>query len=209
MKNEMSGEILAAEFSHPVLRGNKVLEDGVDMKTVVMEDLIKNVHTLFDERASMSPPVPSPHVGGSTFAFPSGSILTARLPQPPEADAIHRSVFIGVTPTSTQSSFTSLPSDTALESRFTPSPTAWPSPPLELPSSNTFVETASPEQVTHEVRGTEAFMNSPPPEVVVAEWRLRQSQLPPQTGALIIPQSPPESMLSSSSDLPLSSVVNL
>jgi hypothetical protein len=76
------------------------------------------------------------------------------------------------------------------------------------------------EQVTPEVRGTEAvepeaLANSPPPEVVsvlptsVTEWRLRQSQLPPQPEAVTTPQSPPESVLSSTSDLALSSVMSL
>jgi hypothetical protein len=41
----------------------------------------------------------------------------------------------------------------------------------------------------------------------VAEWRLRQSRLPPD--ALTIPQSPPESVLSSLSDFPLSSATSL
>jgi hypothetical protein len=103
-----------------------------------------------------------------------------------------------------------------------PHPTTFPGPFLRLPSSSTLVggvETNSQEQVTPEVRGTEAVeleaqWNSPPevvsvPPTFVDEWRLRQSQLPPQPEAATIPQSPPESVLSSTSDLPLSSVMSL
>ncbi|KAF8257420.1 hypothetical protein EI94DRAFT_1817911 [Lactarius quietus] len=217
--NEMTVEVLAVKFRGGVFRGNEILQDGVSVKGLVLEDLIQNVHTLFDERPSTSPPVPPPHAAETTSLVSSGSFLSSELPQSPKADAIqHRPGLVGVVPTSTQSSFTLLPSDAPLESRFTPSPTAWPSRLLELPSSNTVVEraeTASQEQVTPEGRGTEAgdaSVNSPPPEVVagsVVEWRLRQSQLPPQPEAVTIPQSPPESVFSSSSDLPLSSVMSL
>jgi hypothetical protein len=58
----------------------------------------------------------------------------------------------------------------------------------------------------------EASGNSPPPEVVaafIAEWRLRQSQLPRQPEAVVVPQSPCESVLSSSSDATLSSDMSL
>jgi hypothetical protein len=82
------------------------------------------------------------------------------------------------------------------------------------------VDTNSHEQVMPEVRGMavvepEAFVNSPPPEVVsvsrtsVTEWRLRQSQLHPQPEAVTTPQSPTESVISSLSDLALSSVMSL
>jgi len=54
-KNAMTVEALASRFSYTVLRtGNAVLQGGVDVKTLVMEDLIQNAHTLFDERPSPS-----------------------------------------------------------------------------------------------------------------------------------------------------------
>lgn len=72
-----------------------------------------------------------------------------------------------------------------------PSPTAGPSRLQGFPSSKTLtegVDATTQEQVIPEVRGTEAaetLPDSTPPEVVsvsptsVAEWRLRQSVLPP------------------------------
>jgi len=58
-KNAMTVEALATRFNYIVLRtGNAVLPGGVDLKKHVMEDLIRNVQTLFDERPSSSPPVP-------------------------------------------------------------------------------------------------------------------------------------------------------
>jgi len=68
------------------------------------------------------------------------------------------------------------------------------------------------EQVVPEVRGTQAvetLANSTPPDVVsipptsVVEWRLRQSRLPPRPEPPTIPQSPSESVLSSTSDFSL------
>ncbi|KAI9439451.1 Rho GTPase activation protein, partial [Lactarius psammicola] len=58
-KNAMTMEALITQFSHNVLRGNKVLQDGVDVKGLVMEDLIQNAHNLFDE---CPPPSSGSHV---------------------------------------------------------------------------------------------------------------------------------------------------
>ena len=80
-----------------------------------MEDLIRNVHTLFDDEPSTSPPVPS-----------SAAEAAAETP-------------------STPSSFSSLPSDVTLESRLTPSPTALPSPLLGPNTLVEGVETSSRE----------------------------------------------------------------
>ncbi|KAH9055026.1 Rho GTPase activation protein, partial [Lactarius vividus] len=46
-KNAMTVKALAAQFCYTVFRGNAVLEGG----KLVMEDLIQNVHILFEERA--------------------------------------------------------------------------------------------------------------------------------------------------------------
>ncbi|KAI9433262.1 Rho GTPase activation protein [Lactarius indigo] len=55
-KNEMSVEALASQFCYTVLRGSSVFEGGVHAKArnndfvkLVMEDLIENARTLFDE----------------------------------------------------------------------------------------------------------------------------------------------------------------
>ncbi len=194
-----------------------------------MEDLIQNAHTLFDERPSPTPPVPSPDGAEITSTYTYGSFLSPELPQPAEIEAMgsttrHRPGLVGGIPTSTQSSFSSLPSDAAMESHLTPSPTPLLSPLLGLPSSQTLtegVETTPQEQVPvviPEASGTKAvetLANSTPAEVVsvpptsVAEWRLRQSRLSPHPEAVTIPQSPPESVLSTTSDFPLSSATSL
>ena len=66
------------------------------------------------------------------------------------------------------------------------------------------------EEVTPNIGGTNAvepLPDSTPPDVEsfpgpssVADWRLHQSRLPPHSEAVMMPQSPPESVLSSISD---------
>ncbi len=193
-----------------------------------MEDLIQNADTLFDERPSSSPPVPLPDVAETTSTYYTyGSLfLSPELPQPGEVQAMgsttrHNPELVSGILRSTQSPFSSLPLDAAMESRLTPSPTPLLSPLLGFPSSQTLtegVETTTQEQVIPEARGTKAaetLANSTPAEVAsvpptsVAEWRLRQSRLLPHPEALTAPQSPPESVLSSTSDFPLSSATSL
>ncbi len=194
---------------------------------LVTEDLIQHAHTLFDERLSPSPPAPSPDMAETTSTYTYGSLfLSPEFPQPAEVEAMdsttrHPPGLVGGTPVSTRSSFSSLPSDAAMESRHTRSPTPLLGPLLGLPSSRTLtegVETTAQEQVIPEVRGTEVvetLPNSTPPgnvsvpPISVAEWQLRQSRLPPHPEAVRIPQSPPESMVSSTSDFPLSSATSL
>ncbi|KAI9456988.1 hypothetical protein BJY52DRAFT_1187604 [Lactarius psammicola] len=223
--NSMTVKALASEFNYAVLRGNEVLEDGVHQ--LVLEDLIQNAHTLFDERPSPSPPVPPSRVAETTSTHTyASSFSSPRLPQSAEVQAKrsitrHRPGLVGGTSTSTQSSFSSLPLDSAMESRLTPLSTPLLSPLLGLPSSQTLAEgaeTTTQEQVIPEVRGTnvvETLPDSTSPEVVsvaptsVTEWRLRQSQLRPHPEPLTIPQSPPESVLSGTSEFPLSSATSL
>ncbi|KAH9007770.1 hypothetical protein EDB83DRAFT_696231 [Lactarius deliciosus] len=138
-----------------------------------MEDLIQNAYTLFNERPFPSQPVPSPDAAEPTSTFTYGSLfLTPELPQA-EVQAMgsatrHRPEYLGGAPTSAQPSFSSLPSDTAVESHLTPSPTPLLSPLLGFPSSQqTLTETTMQEPVTPEVRGTKAvegLANSPPAE---------------------------------------------
>jgi hypothetical protein len=52
-----------------------------------LEDLIQNVHILFDDQPSTSPPVPSP-AAETTSTFPSGSFLGAELSQLSEVDVM-------------------------------------------------------------------------------------------------------------------------
>ncbi|KAH9024574.1 hypothetical protein EDB85DRAFT_2181507 [Lactarius pseudohatsudake] len=198
-KNAMTVEALAARFRPGVLVAVKSCKT-----TLVLEDLIQNVDALFNERPS--PPDAAEMTSTQTY----GSLfLSPELPQSAES-------------TQSSSSFFSSPSDAATESRLTPSPTGLLSPLLGLPSSQTLtegVETTAQEQAIQEAGGTKAMETLPdstPAKVVsvpptsVAEWRLRQSLLlPPHPEPMTIPQSPPESVLSGTSDFPLSSATSL
>ncbi|KAH8989391.1 hypothetical protein EDB86DRAFT_1914472 [Lactarius hatsudake] len=222
-ENAMTLEALAAQFCYTVLRGNQILQDGVHVKTLVMADLIQNVHTLFDERPSLSPPAPSPDVAEATSIHTYGSLfLSPELPQTMGSAAQHRPVPFGGTPTlSTRSS---LSPDPTIGTRLTPSPTPLLSPLLGFPTSQTLterVETTTQEQVISKARSTKALetlgtQNSTSTKAVlsvpptsVTEWWLRQSQLPPHPEAVTTPRSPPESVLSSTSEFPLSSATSL
>ncbi|KAF8259142.1 hypothetical protein EI94DRAFT_589570 [Lactarius quietus] len=221
-KNEMTVEALATEFRYVILRGSKV-RDAVNAKKLVMEDLIQNAHTLFDELPSPSHPVSSFNAAETTTLSTYGSLfLSPELPQPAGVQAmgygtLHRPE--RVLPTSTQSSI-SLPSDSATESRLTPSPTPLLSPLLGLPSSTERVEMTTQEELIPKTRGPKALetladrtsaevLSVPLTSVAASEWRLRQSRLPPPPDVLLIPQSPPESARSSMSDFPLSSATSL
>jgi hypothetical protein len=191
-----------------------------------MEDLINNVDTLFDDSPSQAqpPPVSLPDVAESTPTHTYGSLfLSPELPRGNEFPNIGSNIqrLVDGIPSSTHSSSASLPSDAAIDSdsRLTPSPTRLLSPLPGLPSSNTLterVENTTQEDVISAVRGNEAMetlASSTPAGVVsptsVAEWRLRQSQLPSRPEALTIPQGSPESVLSSTSDFPRSSATSL
>jgi len=208
--NVMSVKALANQFSYAVFRGNAVLQDGVHMKVLVMEDLIQNVHTLFDERPSPPSPFSSPDVAETMSTLTYGSSFLSH--EPAEVQVVrpghqHNLGFVGGIPTSTQSSFSSLvPSDAVMESRFTPLAAPVLSPLLGLSSLTEGVETTAQEQVIPEVRGIKAveiLATSTPAEVVsvpltsVAEWRSQQLRIPP------------ESVVSRTSDRPLSSATSL
>ncbi|KAI9456974.1 Rho GTPase activation protein, partial [Lactarius psammicola] len=167
-KNAITVEVLAVLFRYPILRGNYVYQDGVHVKTLVMEDLIRHARTLFDERPSPSPTVPPPHVTEATSTLTSGSFLSPELSQSPEGQAMSPTTryhpgLVGGIPTSTQSSLSSLPSDASMESHLAPSLTPLLSPLQGLPSSQSLlegltggVETTRQEQVIPEARSTQA-----------------------------------------------------
>ena len=184
-----------------------------------MEDLIQNAHTLFDESSSQSPPIALSNVAEITSAHTYDSLfLSSELPRPITQ---HHPGLVDDTPTDTRSSFSSFPEVPAMDSHHIPSPPGLLGPLLGLPSSKTLaegVERSTQEQVIPGVRGPKAverLANSNPAEVVsnplssVSEWRLHQSRLPPHPAVLTMPQSPPESVLASMSDFPLSSATSL
>jgi hypothetical protein len=196
-----------------------------------LEDLIQHALALFDERPSPSPLVPSPDVADTshtTSAYTRGSLfLSPEFPQLPEVQTMgsttrHRPRLVGTIPTFIQSSFL-LPSDPAMESHLTPPPNAMLSPLPGLSLSNTpteAVEATTQEQDIPKVRRTNTVeklaisipaepASVPPLTSAVAEWRLRQSRLSPQPEAMTIPESPPESVQSSTSNFPISSATSL
>jgi hypothetical protein len=206
----MTVEVFASRFSYPILRGNHVLQGGVHvkarrvdlfyisnlicLKALVVEDLIQNVHILFDERSSQFTPVPSSNVAETTSAYTSGPLFLSH--ELPQSTTQHPGPVDGI-PMSTQLSFSSLlTSDVAADSRRGLSPAGL----LRLPSSKTLtegLEVSTQEQVIPEERrpkAAETLAGSNPAEVVpapltsVTEWRLYQSRLPPQAEALTIPR---------------------
>ncbi|KAI9456978.1 hypothetical protein BJY52DRAFT_1187583 [Lactarius psammicola] len=206
-KNAMTVGALAAQFGYAVL----LFPQLIPPETLVMEDLIQHAHTLFDERPPPSPPVPLPNVVDTTSTYTYGSLfLSPEFPQPADVQTIgptthHRPWHVGGIPISTHSSFSPLPLDAAMESRLTPSPTPLLSPLLGLPSSQTLtegVEATTQEQGIPEARGTKAVESTL--ATSIPDW-LRQSRLPSHSE----PQSPPESVLSSNLDFPLSSATSL
>jgi hypothetical protein len=154
-------------------------------------DLIQNVHALFDERPSHSPPVPSSNVAETTSTLTFSSLsLSPQLPESAQVQARgytsrHRPGLVDIIPASTQSSFSLLLSDASSVGRLTPPQLDLLSPLLGLSSSKTLTEGAemiAQEQLIPEVRGTQvikALPNSTPPDVAplpaptsVAEWWL-------------------------------------
>lgn len=193
----------------------------------MLEDLIQNANTLFDDRPFPSPPFPTPDATETISTHSFDSFISPELPQPAEVQAMgsttrHRPGLVGGITISTQSSFPSIPSDAAMEIRPTRSQTSFLIPQLGVPMSMTStegVETTTQEQVIPEGRGIEVverLTDSTPPEVAsvsspptsVAEWVLHQSRQLPAPEMLTIPQSP-ESVLSSTSYSPLTSATSL
>ena len=185
-----------------------------------MEDLIQNVHTLFDECPTQSAPLPSSNVPETTSAYTHASSFLG--PELLLSTTQHHLGLVGGIPTSSQLSFSSLPSDSTTNIPPTPPPITFLSPLVGLLSSQTLtegLETNTHEQVVPKARPrtvVEALPNSTPLDaeyisapMSVAEWRLHQSQLPPDPEAGTIPPSPPSSVLSSVSDCPITSATSL
>ena len=164
-----------------------------------MEDLIQNAHTLFDECPSQPPPVPSFNVAEATSTHTYGSLfLNTWFPRSSEiqtTDSTFRrcpGIVDGIH-TSTQSSSV-FPSDGAVVNRLTPPQSALMSPLRELSLSRMpteGVQTTTQERLP-KARGTKG-----------------KSRALPHTVTPTIPQSLPESILSSTSGFPLSSATSL
>ncbi|KAH9059289.1 hypothetical protein EDB87DRAFT_1622075 [Lactarius vividus] len=201
-KNAATVEALAGYLRSALLRGSTVLQDGVHVKGLVLEDLIQHVETLFDSD-EQSPPhslIPSSGMAEATSTYSSA-----------EAQAMGSSTIyppgLGGIPTSTQSYFSSSPSDSAM-GHLTPSQT------LSEGAGTTTQEQVVPHWQARGTETTETSPNSTPPGAMpvpstnVAEW-LRQLQVLPHPEPLTIPQSPPENVLYNASDFSHSSATSL
>jgi hypothetical protein len=176
-----------------------------------MEDLIQNAQILFDEHPPPSSPVPSPHIEQTTPTLSFGPLMSAELSRSAEAQAVgsttqDRSGLVGGTPTSSLSSVSPSQLDAAVEGHLSPPMVPVLSPLLGLSSSQTLhgiLEATTQERVVHNARGTQTEptdVDSVPPTSSVADWWLPQLGLHAHIGDPMVPQSPPESVRSSSTD---------
>ena len=160
-----------------------------------MEDLILNAHTLFDERPSQPPPVPfnvaeatSTHTYGLSPGFPQSLEIQAT----GSTSRHHPGIFDGIH-ASIQSSST-FPSDGTVVNRFTPPQAALMSPLRGLSLSRMTTE------------GVQTTTQERPTKTTRTKGKSRKL---PHSEAPTIPQSPPESILSSTPGFPLSSATSL
>ncbi|KAH9007699.1 hypothetical protein EDB83DRAFT_700185 [Lactarius deliciosus] len=94
-QNGMTAKALASQFCYAVFRGNTIVEGYVYLKDSLMEDLIQNADTLFDEHPSPHPPPPARAGSGtSTISYSSlfaNSMFAAPQVFDPEGPASARS----------------------------------------------------------------------------------------------------------------------
>ncbi|SRR6266702_1573190 len=238
-ENAMTANALAFRFGFCVFSGCTIFPSGVRVKArcisfllsitnpfsqdLLMEDLIQNAHTLFDEHLSPSPSPPSvrPEETASVLSYSS-----YWSPRSAEAQAAGPSTYlrpgpVGTVRASGRSSPSISPNSSVDHLGGTTPTTLTPllSPLTALsPSQNLAegMETRTQEQVIPETRGSKAAKALPktPQDVVSwpptsAEQGIFPSQQRPYPEALIIPQSPPESVPSSFADQILSSATSL
>ena len=186
-----------------------------------MEDLIQNAHTLFDTRPSPPPPISSSYAAEpmSTNTY-SSLYTTPESSQPAQVQGTGSTIrnrpwlADGVPASrSTQPSFPSLPSGSAMEIRLASSPTSFLSPLLGFPSPRVLAggaeTTPTQGQILPEGRDVEAekLANGIPAEVAPSTWsRPSQPRPLPQPEAL---QSPSDTVSSNSSYIPPSSATSL
>ena len=194
----------------------------IPLKKLVMEDLIQNAPILFDEHPLQSSPNPPPHMAETMSTLSNSSLLSSEFSLPTEAQAVgptagHRRSLVSNIPASTQSSFPISHPDSPVEGRLIPALVPLLSPLLGLSPSQTFrerTETTTEEQDIPEARGSQGvgtLPNSLLQEVVSgastsdAGWWLPHPGLRQHSEEPTIPQSPPESVRSSSTDFSFSS----
>lgn len=181
-----------------------------------MEDLIQNAQILFEERPLPSSPVPSAYMAETTATPSFGPFMSAEPPRSAEAQTAASTTqdFSGLvdgTPSSIRSSFSPSQSDGLVEGRLIPALAPLLSPLLGLSPSPTLherLEAITQEPVTRDARGTQVVETEsetaendfipPTSSSTVASWWLPLSQQ--HLEEPIVPQSPAESVRSSSTD---------
>ncbi|KAI9433313.1 Rho GTPase activation protein [Lactarius indigo] len=145
-QNGMTARALASQFCYAVFRGHTIVEGYVYLKDSLMEDLIQNAHTLFDEPFSPPPP-PSAHAGSRYSTISYSSLFSSTLFAEPQAIGPEGSA-------SARSSSTIFLSASSVELSTPPGlPNTLPSPlmgfsPLDTPTDGR--DTLGPEQVIPE-----------------------------------------------------------
>ncbi|KAH8979700.1 Rho GTPase activation protein [Lactarius hatsudake] len=148
-KNGMTAKALGSQFCYAVFRGGTV--------DLLMEDLIQNAQTLFDEPISPSPP-PSDHAGPRFSTISYSSLFANTLFAEPHIIGSEGSA-------SARSSLIIVPSISSVELSTPPRlPNFLPSPllglsPLETPTDGR--DPPEPEQFIPEVRGSSAITTLP------------------------------------------------
>ncbi|KAH9017975.1 hypothetical protein EDB85DRAFT_2154823 [Lactarius pseudohatsudake] len=201
-KNGMTAKALGSQFCYAVFRGNTVVE-GYDS---LMEGLIQNAHTLFDEPFSPSPPL-SARARSRFSAISYSSLFASTLFAEPHAIGPDDSA-------SARSSSNIFPSVSSVELSTPPRlPNFLPSPlmglsPLETPTDGR--DPPEPEPFIPEVRGSGAITTLPhmsPPLTSATKQQL--SQQGPYLQEQTICHSPQNSLRSSSAFHPASSATSL
>ncbi|KAH9057735.1 Rho GTPase activation protein [Lactarius vividus] len=222
-KNGMTAKALGSQFCYAVFRGNTVVEGYVCLKACrilflffhlpylfaqdsLMEELIQNAHTLFDEPFSPSP-LPSAHVGSRFSNISYSSLFASTLFAEPDAIGSDGSA-------SARSSSTIFPSVSSVELSTPPRlPNLLPSPLMGLPLLETPTDgryPPEPEQFIPEVRGSSVVTTLPhtPPSLTSAT-KQQLSQQEPYLQARTIRHSPQNSLRTSSAYRPASSARSL
>ncbi|KAH9027959.1 hypothetical protein EDB85DRAFT_79269 [Lactarius pseudohatsudake] len=112
-QNGMTAKALASQFCYAVFRGNTIVEGYVYLKDSLMEDLILNADTLFDEPLSPHPPPPA-RAGSGTSTISYSSLFANSMFAAPQ-------VFDPEGPASARSSSTIFPLNSSMDFPIPPS----------------------------------------------------------------------------------------
>ncbi|KAH9049274.1 hypothetical protein EDB83DRAFT_1409823 [Lactarius deliciosus] len=170
----------------------------IPSKGLVLDDLIQNVHTLFDDRPPPPPHYPSPHMAETTSTYTYGSFLTPESPPLAEVQPMGSTTRHRPTP--------GLVGCTHMESRLAPLPTSLLNPIQGCPSSQTPTGRSGDDDARAGRAGGERHQGG---------WDIGELH---SSGSCVrsahicrraVASSPSDSVLYSTSDFPLSSATSL